>query len=416
MAEINAEAELDMSVHPADVVPAGELSPFEKPTPKLGLAELRKAIPEHCFERSYLIPMWTVCRDVAISLGLMYAAYAYIPKIEHDVLRWSAWALYGFTEGLMFTGLWILGHECGHMSFSPSAMLNDTVGFIVQSALLTPYHSWKSTHRRHHIHANNLSYDHNYVPPQREAYVSSLMFSFDGFEELVEDSPIMLLLRLVLQSAIGFPFYLLTNITAAPGSHVRDPSKKVLGNSHFAPTGSLFRDSEASVIFLADLGVAAAVIGLCFTGQNIGLKMLALTYLQPYFWMNHWLVTITYLNHTHPESPKYEDEAWTFLKGATATIDRDFGWIGLHIFHGIIEHHVVHHLFPRIPFYHTAEATKAIVPLLGNEYINDKGWYLGGLWEAFTKCRWVEPDNPAADVKDRTMWYKSERIATLKGK
>lgn len=152
-------------------------------------------------------------------------------------------------------------------------------------------------------------------------------------------------LRIVLQQVIAFPWYLLTNINAAPGSLVRTPSTKPLGNSHFAPNGSLFRDTEAPFIFLPDIGLATACIGLCFAARNIGYGILALLYLQPYMWLNHWIFAITYLHHTHPDVPKFEAEAWTFLKGATATVDRDFGWIGRHIFHGIIEFHVVHHLF-----------------------------------------------------------------------
>ena len=37
----------------------------------------------------------------------MFAAFAYIPEIDHPVVRWSMWALYGYTEGLLFTGLWV---------------------------------------------------------------------------------------------------------------------------------------------------------------------------------------------------------------------------------------------------------------------------------------------------------------------
>lgn len=295
---------------------------------------------------------------------LMYATSAYVPNIAHPIVRWSAWALYGYIEGLLFTGLWVrftpfdqnlnirksnflkvLGHECGHGAFSPSAILNDTLGYLLHVLLLTPYFAWKSTHRRHHIYANNLTMDHNYVPPQRQEYEASLMFNFEGFQEILEDSPIFVLFRLLLQQALGFPWYLLTNISAAPGSLVRAPSKSPFDRSHFAPTGSLFRDSEFSLILVSDLGLAIIVLGLWLGSQRIGFSMLALLYLQPYMWLNHWLVAITYLHHTHPALPKFEAEAWTFLKGATATIDRDFGWIGKHIFHGIIEFHVVHHLF-----------------------------------------------------------------------
>ena len=211
--------------------------------------------------------------------------------------------------------------------------------------LLTPYFAWKSTHRRHHIYANNLTMDHNFVPPERKEYENSLMFNIGGLEEVLEDSPIFVLFRIILQQALGFPSYLLTNMTAGPGSHVRAPSKKPLGQSHFAPSGSLFRDSEMHLILISDLGLATAIIGLWLGSRQIGFSTLALLYLQPYMWLNHWLVAITYLHHTHPALPKFEAEAWTFMKGATATIDRDFGWIGRHIFHGIIEFHVVHHLF-----------------------------------------------------------------------
>lgn len=231
------------------------------------------------------------------------------------------------------------------MSFSPSRLLNDTVGFILHSVMLTPYFSWKSTHRRHHIYANNLAMDHNYVPPRRTEYASNLHFDVARLEELTEDSPIVTFLRIIVQQVIGWPWYLLTNITAAPSSLQKPPSKKLFGNSHFAPTGSLFRTEEASLILLSDLGLAATAFVLWFAISRLGVEMVALLYLQPYVWVNHWIVAITYLHHTHPALPKFEPQAWTFIKGATSTVDREFGWIGKHLFHGIIEFHVIHHFF-----------------------------------------------------------------------
>ena len=34
------------------------------------------------------------------------------------------------------------------------------------------------------------------------------------------------------------------------------------------------------------------------------------------------LVTITFLQHTHPNLPHYEDEEWDWIRGALATVDR----------------------------------------------------------------------------------------------
>ncbi|MCJ1270830.1 hypothetical protein MMC22_010727 [Lobaria immixta] len=392
---------VDYVSHPTELVTAGEVNP------KIGIKELRNAIPVSCFKPSYRTSLWYLFRDLTLAATVMCTAFVYIPQIKSLTLRCVAWVLYGYIEGLFFTGLWVLGHECGHMAFSPSRLLNDTVGFIIHSALLTPYFSWKSTHRRHHIYANNLAMDHNYVPPQRSEYASSLLFDVARLEELTEDSPVVTCLRIILQQVIGFPWYLLTNITAAPSSLHKPPSTKLLGNSHFAPTGSLFRAEEALLIFLSDLGLAATAFGLWFAVSRLGVGMVALLYLQPYMWVNHWIVAITYLHHTHPALPKFEPEAWTFIKGATATVDREFGWIGKHFFHGIIEFHVIHHLFSRIPFYHAEEATKAIIPLLGASYHSDKQRaFLPGLWEAFTQCQWVEADDAAVEPAQRTMRYK----------
>lgn len=50
-------------------------------------------------------------------------------------------------------------------------------------------------------------------------------------------------------------------------------------------------------------------------------------------------------------------------------------------------------VYSQIPFYHAEEATKAIIPLLGSQYQQDKASsFVGGLWQAFTECQWVEPE------------------------
>ncbi len=216
----------------------------------------------------------------------------------------------------------------------------------MHSALLTPYFSWQSTHRRHHIYANNLAKDHNYVPPQRAKYASLLGYDAERLEELTEDSPIVTLSRIIIQQVFGFPWYLTANITATHGSLAsKPPSKNLLGNSHFLPSSSLFRPEEAHLILLSDIGIGLVALGLWQAVTMIGFEAVALLYLQPYLWVNHWIVAITYLHHTHPNIPKYETEAWTFLKGATATVDRQLGWGGKHLMHNIAEFHVIHHIF-----------------------------------------------------------------------
>lgn len=186
------------------------------------------------------------------------------------------------------------------------------------------------------------------MPPKKEEYAGYLKLPFDSLEdiqEMVEDAPIVVFFRIVMQQLLGFPTYLFSNITASEGSLYRKQSSALLGNSHFLPSSTLFRPEEAHLILASDLGIAAMAGALYFAAQYVGFQAVALLYIQPYLWCNHWIVAITFLHHTHPKLPKYDAEAWTFLRGALATVDRNLGWPGKHLLHNIADYHVIHHLF-----------------------------------------------------------------------
>lgn len=183
--------------------------------------------------------------------------------------------------------------------------------------------------------------------------MASLMFSpekLEKLEDMTEDVPVVVLLRIIMQQLLGFPYYLISNITASDGSLYRKQSDKFLGNSHFSPYSTLFRPEESHLIFASDIGIGLMAYAIFAASQKFGFPPIALLYIQPYMWVNHWIVAITYLHHTHPKLPKYQPEAWNFMKGALATVDREFGWIGKHMLHNIIEYHVIHHLFSYVGF------------------------------------------------------------------
>jgi omega-6 fatty acid desaturase (delta-12 desaturase) len=52
----------------------------------------------------------------------------------YSLAHLAIWSLYGFTTGLFATGLWVIGHECGHQAFSESKLINNSVGWVVHSA------------------------------------------------------------------------------------------------------------------------------------------------------------------------------------------------------------------------------------------------------------------------------------------
>lgn len=125
------------------------------------------------------------------------------------------------------------------------------------------------------------------------------------------------------------------------------------------------------------------------------------------------LVAITYLQHTDPTIAHYNPASWTYVRGAAATIDRDIGFIGHHLFHGITETHVLHHYISTIPFYNADRASAAIRPIMGGHYRSAPKESLLGffkrLYTNFTICQWVEPSIGAVGEGKDVLFYRNRR-------
>ncbi|KAI2790497.1 Oleate hydroxylase FAH12 [Penicillium oxalicum] len=354
---------------------------------------LRSKIPAHCFERSATKSLAYLARDLVYASILVWAS-TYIEQLPTTWMRVGAWITYTFLQGCVGVGIWILGHECGHGAFSPYSTLNDVVGWATHSLLMVPYFSWKITHARHHRYHCHIEKDTVFVPPTDEYLKTKVPTLLNKVQELFEETPFYNAAALLSHQLLGWQTYLMFNVSAGSKSLPEKPTgPKALRNSHFDPLGSLFTDSQAHLIAITDLGLLIVGGTLYYLATQMGAWKIALLYVVPYFWVHHWLVAITYLHHTHPTVPHYDADAWTFVKGALSTVDRRFGFIGRHFFHEIIDYHVVHHLFPKIPFYHAEEATNAIVPYLGDQYHLDEGMFLKSLVDTFNTCKVVSDVN-----------------------
>jgi hypothetical protein len=90
----------------------------------------------------------------------------------------------------------------------------------------------------------------------------------------------------------------------------------------------------------------------------LGPSVVAKYYLVPYLFTNHWIgelyvvlfslndtkkslsplskVMFTYLHHSDPTIPHYRKAEWSFLRGASATVDRPLmGWMGRFFLHNV---------------------------------------------------------------------------------
>lgn len=235
---------------------------------------------------------------------------------------------------------------------------------------------------------------------------------------MTEETPIHTAARLIGQQLFGWISYLITNVTGHD-NHERQIEGKgrgkkngfLAGVNHFIPSSPLFEKKDEHLIVLSDLGLAIMASVLFWVGSVCGWMNLLVWYFIPYLWVNHWLVAITFLQHTDPSLPHYKNNAWNFVRGAAATIDREFGFIGRQLFHGIIETHVLHHYVSTIPFYHADEATEAIRPVMGKHYrSNVEGGALGFLkclWDSARWCQWVEPCTASRGEGAGVLFYRN---------
>lgn len=266
--------------------------------PDFTIKQIRDAIPAHCFERSAVRGLSYVARDIGSLALTFYLFHTFLTpeNVPSTPVRAILWAVYTFIQGLVGTGLWVLSHECGHQSFSPSKRLNDTVGWICHSALLVPYFSWKISHGKHHKATGNIERDMVFVPKTREQYASKIGHFAHELSEVMEETPIMTAAIMIGQQIGGWPTYLITN-TTGHNKHERQPEGRgkgkqnglLQGVNHFNPSSPLYESRDAKLILLSDLGLAITGTILFLLGQKFGWANLAVWYFVPYLWVNHWL-------------------------------------------------------------------------------------------------------------------------------
>lgn len=87
--------------------------------PNFTIKEIRDAIPAHCFRRDTFRSFTHVLHDIII-MSILAIGASYIDSIPNTYARIALWPLYWIAQGIVGTGVWVIGHECGHQAFSPS--------------------------------------------------------------------------------------------------------------------------------------------------------------------------------------------------------------------------------------------------------------------------------------------------------
>lgn len=342
------------------------------------LKEIRAAIPPHLFQHNLARSLFHLVVDIIQVFTVMYIG-TYIPLIPYAPIRYIVWPIYWFISGTVATGLWVLAHECGHRGFSSYRSVNHTVGFLLHTMLLVPYHSWRITHGLHHKYNASMERDQVYIPPEKtEAEIKRKRK--DAMLDAVVEAPII---GCLIMWVLGWPLYLFFNFSG----------QKFSGwPSHFNPYAAMFQPKHRGLILLSDFGLAVWVFTLYYISKITSPFDVLVHFFLPYLWVNFWLVSITYLQHTHEEIPHFRSKAWTFERGSSCTIDRDYGFILNYLHHHIADSHVVHHFFSTMPFYNAVTATPYIKRVLGKYYNTKEGDVFSSCLDSWGKCRFVSAD------------------------
>jgi omega-3 fatty acid desaturase (delta-15 desaturase) len=334
------------------------------------LGELKAAIPTSCFEPS----IWKSLSYFFLDVGIVALLYAVAYKLN----SWLFFPVFWVMQGTMFWALFVVGHDCGHQSFSRKKWLNNLIGHLSHTPILVPYHGWRISHRTHHNNTANIDTDESWYPVTETRY-RQMQWS----EKLIR---FYLLL-------FAYPLYLFK----------RSPGKQ---GSHFLPSSNLFKPSEKWDVITSTTLWTLMVAFLGWLTYQYGLMFLLKYYLGPYVVFVVWLDLVTFLHHTEPDIPWYRGEDWYFLRGALSTIDRDYGFINS--IHHNIGTHVAHHLFLTIPHYHLLAATEAIKPMLGDYYRKSQEPIFKSFWRSYVSCHFA-PD------KGGVVYYQSQQKLESEG-
>ncbi|WP_019499957.1 fatty acid desaturase [Pseudanabaena sp. PCC 6802] len=287
--------------------------------PGTTLRDIIKTLPPEVFVKN-TPRAWLGVAFSLLAVGLGYASIAFAP--------WYLLPLAWIFTGTALTGFFVLGHDCGHRSFSPKLWVNDLVGHVLFLPLLYPFHPWRIMHDRHHNHTNKLGEDNAWYPFTAREYAEIKPYE-----------------RFFYRLIRGRFWWIGSIIHWA-----------VL---HF--DASIYPERQRSQVrFSAGLVIAYAAIAFPLIIAFGGIAGWVNFFLMPWLVYHFWMSTFTIVHHTMPDIQFKEGDRWNAAQDQlTGTVHCDYpAWVEW-LCHDI-NVHIPHHISTAIPFYNLRKAHKSL--------------------------------------------------------
>ena len=345
------------------------------------MPQIKSWLPKEVFELSTAKSMRYFGRDAALILvtQLAIATIRATPTYQSCALPLQLLSLLPlqFLGGFFMWCMFVVGHDCGHTTFSQFQCVNEFMGEAAHSFFLcTPFDAWRRSHHRHHSFHNHFIEDYSHM-----WFYKSELDKPGSTTTPITLSAYLHYLGRAITPLVNWPLYL----------YVGRPD-----GGHLFLYGRLWKDAKWGELARGYVSSAVTLASMYFwyTALSPSHNFVA-CYVMPWVWYGWWLFTVTYFQHHFDEMvlferastqknstfvqslPQYrtpafaicpklysnlvEQGAWSYVRGAFETIDRTFG-LGIDNFHhNITDCHVVHHLlFTKIPHHNLRKATDAM--------------------------------------------------------
>jgi len=310
------------------------------------IAQIINSLPKQVFEKDEskaIRSMFITAASVALGVYLIHISPVWLLP-----LLW----IYTGTAG---TGLFVIGHDCGHRSFMKSLFWNDFIGTIAFCPLLYPFHAWRIQHNIHHKNTNKLNADNAWHPLVGDYYLSC--------------DPVT---RFVYRIVKG-PGYFIASIGHWVFMH--------LDLSLFKGDDLDKVKSSVTILTYFVLGFFPAMY--YFVGIWGIIKLWAVPWLVFHFWMS----TFTLLHHTAPHIPFLDESKWRDSVAALQyTVHCNYpAWLDF-LCHDISVH-IPHHVSPAIPHYRLRLAHDSIKQNWAPYIQPETTFSLQLLWDVVSTCQ-----------------------------
>lgn len=266
-----------------------------------------------------------------------------------------------FFAGLAFVGIFVLGHDCGHYSFSSRRWVNDLVGTLCHLPILNGFYAWREAHDFHHRRTQIRKVDPDWP---------ELLYA-EG-----EDVPwhVKLAVRLGPGSPVGIFVGFWVGMLKRALFGLLIPQMPVRTEEKWKIYPHTFVSFILAVILLREYYLL------------IGATKFVEMYVFPAIIGTSFGALLTFLHHTHEGSPVFDEEGYESFQaqvGATWNVRfprfMEWMWLDINI-------HLPHHVLPNLPWYQLRTATE-IIRAARPELIKEKSWSWQTMQESWRATR-----------------------------